>query len=83
MATDDEGEREMSIQKIDAEKEQLRTERDLAIRMLAKWCVAIAFKGTNREAWWECYKAAVLESCVIRGLLDKAMCDEESEVYKD
>jgi len=63
----------MTIKKINAETEQLRAERDLAIQMLAMWVAAVEVKGSDYESWMNQHAAASYRPCAIRQLLDEAI----------
>ena len=55
------------------EIEKLTLERDLAIQMLAEWCVAVDVNGTGWDDWDEYYKDAMYRPTPLRGLLDAAI----------
>ena len=55
------------------EIEKLTLERDLAIQMLADWCVAVDKNGTGWDDWDECYKNAMYRPKPLRELLDAAI----------
>ena len=64
-----------------AEKVELLTQqRDMAISMLAQWCVAIEWNGTGWDDWDEYYKDARYNPGPLRELLDDAII-KESERY--
>jgi hypothetical protein len=52
-------------------------ERDIAISMLAAWCVAIKHNGAGWDDWDEHYKDALYRENPIRELLDTAIKEEE------
>ena len=49
---------------------ELGYQRDVAIRMLAEWCVAVQYNGTGWDDWDEHYKEASYRDNPIRNLLD-------------
>ena len=55
--------------------EELMKERDIAIAMLAAWCVAVDMNGTGWDDWDEHYKAAAYRPGPLRELLDAAIAD--------
>lgn len=55
------------------EIEKLTMERDLAIQMLAEWCVAVDVNGTAWDDWDECYKDAMYRPTPLRELIDAAI----------
>lgn len=57
------------------EREELSKERDIAIAMLAAWCIAVDVNGTGWDDWDEHYKDAMYRPGPLRGLLDKAIAD--------
>lgn len=59
------------IEALRADAERLTGERDVAIGMLAYWCVAVDQNGTGWDDWDEHYKDAMYRPCPIRELLDK------------
>ena len=60
-----------AIEALRADAERLTGERDVAIGMLAYWCVAVDQNGTGWDDWDEHYKDAMYRPCPIRELLDK------------
>ncbi len=58
------------------EIEKLTLERDLAIQMLAGWCVAVSENGTGWDDWDEYYKDAMYRPTPLRELLDAAIQQE-------
>jgi len=48
-------------------------QRDMAIHMLAEWCVAIYRNGAGWDAWDDCYKDAAYRPGPLRQRLDKAI----------
>lgn len=58
---------------------QLRTERDLAIRLLAEWCVDIQDKGSEWDNWDENFKDAAYRPHPLRALIDEQMALYRSE----
>lgn len=60
------------------EREELLAERDIAIAMLAKWCVAVDVCGTGWDDWDEYYKDAMYRPGPLRELLDKAITNERA-----
>jgi hypothetical protein len=63
------------------ENEQLRLERDDAIKMLAEWCAAVEENGTGWDDWDEYYKNARYRPCFLRELLDAAIKEELQNGY--
>ena len=59
------------VEALRADSERLTGERDVAIGMLAYWCVAVDQNGTGWDDWDEHYKDAMYRPCPIRELLDK------------
>ena len=59
------------VEALRADAERLTGERDVAIGMLAYWCVAGDQNGTGWDDWDEHYKDAMYRPCPIRELLDK------------
>jgi hypothetical protein len=53
----------------------LAQERDIAIAMLAEWCVAVDVNGTGWDDWDEHYKDAMYRPGPLRELLDKAIAE--------
>lgn len=49
--------------------------RDMAILMLAEWCVAVDQNGTGWDDWDEHYKDAAYRPSPLRTRLDKAMAE--------
>ena len=60
------------------EREELVKDRDIAISMLAAWCVAVEKNGTGWDDWDEHYKDAAYRPGPLRELLDKALAEERS-----
>jgi len=59
-------------------------QRDIAISMLAEWCVAIVDTGSNWDDWDYHYKKALWGDCPLRKRLDKEILSlTESEWLKD
>lgn len=56
-----------------SENERLAKERDIAIAMLAEWCVAVDENGTSWDDWDEHYKDAMYRPGPLRELLDAAI----------
>lgn len=72
----------MSVKDIDAmmaEIKQLTAERDVAIKMLSAWCVAVNENGPGWDDWDEHYKDAAYRPSPIRDLLDKAIAARSGE----
>lgn len=63
----------MSITKISAETEQLRAERDLAIKFLAQWCAAVTGENTCANYWKNVFFETMHGEHAIRGLLDESI----------
>lgn len=61
------------------ELEKVTEERDIAIRLLAAWCVAVDQNGIGWDDWDEHYKDAMYRSGPLRGLLDAAIEAERAE----
>jgi len=61
------------VEALRADAERLTGERDVAIGMLAYWCVAVDHNGTGWDDWDEHYKDAMYRPCLIRELLDSAI----------
>ena len=59
------------VEALRADAKRLTGERDVAIGMLAYWCVAVDQNGTGWDDWDEHYKDAMYRPCPIRELLDK------------
>jgi len=59
--------------------EGVKVERDLAIRMLAKWCTSVELKGSDWDAWDEHYKNAAHRPGPLRELLDAAIMEIKVE----
>ena len=72
----------MSIIKTDLEKEQLRAERDLAIKFLAKWFVALTGENPNNDFWKYVFFEAMHGEHAIRVLLDEAIEQEHETMIK-
>ena len=54
-------------------------ERDMAVNLLAAWCVAIDQNGTGWDDWDEHYKEAMYRPGPLRALLDAAIQAEREE----
>lgn len=67
---------------IDSEIERLKGERDLAIKMLAEWCVAVKENGTGWDDWDEYYKDAMYRPGPLRELIDAAVKEAKDERAK-
>ena len=66
------------------ENERLNRDLDIAITMLAEWCVAIENNGTQWDDWDEHYKDAAYRPGPLRELLDaeiKAVKERWKLVY--
>lgn len=61
------------------ENERLTQERDIALSMLAHWCVAVDVNGTGWDDWDEHYKDAMYRPGPLRDLLDKAISEARDE----
>jgi hypothetical protein len=59
-----------------SENEQLRQELDIALGMLAAWCVAVDINGTGWDDWDEHDKDAAYRPGPLRDLLDAAIAEE-------
>ena len=64
-----------AIQELQHEIKKLTEERDLAIYLLADWCVSISVNGTGWDDWDECYKTASYGDLPIPCL--RTMIDEQ------
>ena len=62
--------------------EQIKAERDAAIKLLADWCVDIDCNGTGWDDWDENYKTARYRPGILREALDKAI-QESSSYYNE
>ena len=60
---------------------EITEQRDLAIELLAKWCVSIDQNGSGWDDWDEYYKDAVYREGPLRDLLDKAI-EKEKQIRK-
>ena len=58
-----------------SENEQLRRDLDVAIGMLAAWCVAVDVNGTGWDDWDEYYKDAAYRPGPLRERLDAAIAE--------
>jgi len=56
-----------------AENNQLRRDLDIALTMLAEWCVAVTVKGGEWDCWDEHYKDAMYRPGPLREQLDAAI----------
>ena len=54
-------------------------ERDMAVNLLAAWCVAVDQNGTGWDDWDEHYKDAMYRPGPLRALLDAAIQAEREE----
>lgn len=61
-----------AIVKMTIENEILKNERDIAIGMLARWCIAVE-EGSGWDYWNEHYKVAAFRDGPIRYLIDAVM----------
>lgn len=57
----------------------LANQRDIAIDMLAEWCVAVDKNGTGWDDWDEHYKDAKYRPTPIRELLDQRIREVEKQ----
>ena len=57
---------------------QLTSERDVAVQMLADWCDAVRDNGTGWDDWDEHYKDADFRPCLIRNLIDSVRKPSEN-----
>lgn len=53
-----------------AENNQLRRDLDIALTMLAEWCVAVTVNGSEWDYWDEHYKDALYRPGPLREQLD-------------
>ena len=58
-----------------------KKQRDIAIWMLAEWCVAVSENGAGWDDWDEHYKNAAFRPCDLRERLDKAMAEVKQMYY--
>ena len=58
----------------------LTKDRDIAVDMLAEWCVAIDQNGAGWDYWDEYYKDAMYRPNPIRSLLDTAIAAQKGTV---
>jgi hypothetical protein len=63
-----------------SKSEELVKERDIAIAMLAAWCVAVDENGTGWDDWDEHYKDAAYRPGPLRELLDAAIAAERAAI---
>lgn len=54
-------------------------QRDIAIDMLARWCVAVSENGASWDEWDEYYKDAAYRPGPLRSLLDAAIASISGE----
>ena len=66
------------IRDLESKNKTLSDNLDIALDMLAQWCVAVDDNGTGWDDWDEHYKDAMYRPGPLRELLDKAI----SEVRK-
>ena len=62
-----------------SENEQLSRDLDIAIGMLAAWCVAVDVNGTGWDDWDEHYKDAAYRPGPLRERLDAAIAEERAQ----
>lgn len=55
-------------------------QRDIAIHMLAEWCVAIEHNGASWDDWDEHYKDASYRPSPLRDRIDKAKAHVKQEL---
>lgn len=65
-----------------AEIAELKAQRDLALSMLASWCVAVSENGASWDEWDEYYKDAMYRPSPIREILDIHIANER-KLLKD
>ena len=53
--------------------------RDVAVQMLAQWCVAVDENGAGWDDWDEHYKDAMYRPGPLRERLDKAILEARNE----
>lgn len=58
-----------------SENEQLRRDLDIALGMLAEWCVAVDVNGSGWDDWDEHYKDAMYRPGPLREKLDAAIAE--------
>jgi hypothetical protein len=56
---------------------------DIAVEMLADWCVAVDKNGTQWDDWDEHYKDAAYRSGPLRELIDVAMAKRKALFYSE
>lgn len=56
-----------------SENERLRRDLEIAVSMLAEWCVAVDVNGTGWDDWDEHYKTAMYRPGPLRAMLDVAI----------
>ena len=59
----------------DDEHQEMQAKLDIALDMLAEWCVAIEVNGTGWDDWDEYYKDAAYRDGPLRAELDKAIAE--------
>lgn len=64
---------ERQLSEVRAELARVQGERDLALEMLAEWCVVVEMNGSSWDDWDEHYKDAAYRDGPLRQLLDKAL----------
>lgn len=64
---------------LEEELESTKSERDMALRLLAEWCVAIQMNGTGWEDWDVYYKVAMYRQGPLRALLDEHIAKVQLE----
>jgi hypothetical protein len=62
-----------------SENEQLRRDLEIALDMLAQWCVAVDENGTGWDDWDEHYKDAMYRPGPLREQLDAAIAHARNE----
>ena len=63
-----------------ADAPNLLKERDIALAMLADWCVAVDVNGTGWDDWDEHYKDAMYRSGPLREKLDAAIAKARTQM---
>lgn len=53
----------------------LRNQLNIALGILADWCVAVQLDGAKKEHWYDCYRDAMYSDGPLRTGLDKAIVE--------
>lgn len=54
----------------------------IALQMLAEWCNAVHYNGTNWDDWDECYKDAAYREGPLRKDLDEVIRENRLQVWE-